>query len=284
MTGVRRLLETGLILCGALAIFLLTSLITFSPADPGWSQSGHTQHIQNAAGAIGAWFADILLFALGALAYTIPFVVAGFGYVVFHRPRRLMSLDYLTLGLRLVGILLFLLGATGLASLNIEPVFAFSPGGLLGDVITGAMLPYFNLAGTSLILLTFVLTGITLVSGLSWIALIDKIGESAIVSVAWCWNKVRSGFSTHESERPEKSNSRTAGVAGLEAQSATQSAAQPASPQESKPNVFARIGGFFTSGKGKQQNTGASKSRTEQDGSESWDSLPLADARVDSLA
>ncbi|MFU8783603.1 DNA translocase FtsK [Aliidiomarina sp.] len=279
MTGVRRLLETGLILCGALAIFLLTSLLTFSPADPGWSQSGHTQDIQNAAGAIGAWFADILLFALGALAYTIPFVVAGFGYVVFHRPRRLLSLDYLTLGLRLVGILLFLLGATGLASLNIEPVFDFSPGGLLGDVITGAMLPYFNLAGTSLILLTFVLTGITLVSGLSWIALIDKIGESAIVSVVWCWNKVRSGFSTHESASTQKSNSRAARAAALKAQSAE----QPATVKESKPGVFARIGGLFTSRKPDQKSANAGNSRAEQDESESWDSLPLADTRVDAL-
>lgn len=279
MTGVRRLLETGLILCGAFAIFLLTSLLTFSPADPGWSQSGHTQDIENAAGAIGAWFADILLFALGALAYMIPFVVAGFGYVVFHRPRRLLSLDYLTLGLRLVGILLFLLGATGLASLNIEPVFDFSPGGLLGDVITGAMLPYFNLAGTSLILLTFALTGITLVSGLSWIALVDKIGESAIVSVVWCWNKVRSGFSTHESESTQKSAARTERAAAVKAQSAE----QPAAAKVNKPGVFARIGGFFTSRKGEQISAEASNSRAEQDASESWDSLPLADARVDVL-
>ncbi|MCH8501829.1 MAG: DNA translocase FtsK 4TM domain-containing protein [Aliidiomarina sp.] len=185
MTGLQRLLEAGLILCGALAIFLLTALLSFDPADPSWSQTGYTQEIQNAAGAIGAWFADILLFSFGALAYSIPFVVVGFGYVVFHRPRQLLTVDYLTLGLRLLGILLFLAGATGIAALNFADIYYFPAGGLVGSVIIAAMLPYFNLGGTTLLLLTFILTGITLITGLSWIALVDKMGAATIAAALW---------------------------------------------------------------------------------------------------
>lgn len=272
MNGVQRLLETGLILCGALAIFLLTSLLTFNPADPGWSQSSHTQDIQNAAGAIGAWFADILLFAFGALAYSIPFVVAGFGYIVFHRPRRLISLDYLTLGLRLVGVLLFLLGATGLASLNIEPVFNFSPGGLLGDVITGAMLPYFNLAGTSLILLTFILTGITLITGISWIGLVDKVGESVIVASLWVWNGITGLFSN--SEKQEKA-SKAQSKRDTEVVDKPKNVAHKRDSATAKPGLWSRFTSIF-----KAKNKSASAAGKQSENEDSWDNMPLAHGRL----
>ena len=81
MSGAQRILEVGLILCGAFAIFLFLALVSFNPADPSWSQTGYEGAIENAAGAIGAWFADALLFAFGFVAYTIPFGLAGLGYV-----------------------------------------------------------------------------------------------------------------------------------------------------------------------------------------------------------
>lgn len=273
MNGVQRLLETGLILCGALAIFLLTSLLTFNPADPGWSQSSHTQDIQNAAGAIGAWFADILLFAFGALAYSIPFVVAGFGYVVFHRPRRLISLDYLTLGLRLVGVLLFLLGATGLASLNIEPVFNFSPGGLLGDVITGAMLPYFNLAGTSLVLLTFILTGITLISGLSWIGLVDKIGESFILAGLWVWNSGKALF-TGGGASAKGSKSKQSADSSID-RAEKLAAVNKANEKPKKLSLGQRFSAVF-----KRKKKVVTNSITAQGDDDNWDNMPLAHGRL----
>lgn len=187
MTGVQRLLETGLILCGALAIFLLTALLTFDPADPSWSQTGHTQDIQNAAGAIGAWFADIMLFTFGVVGYLIPFLVMGLGYLVFHQPRHLFELDFLSLGLRLVGAVLVLVGATALASLQLAEIYYFSAGGLLGDIVTEALQPYFALPGTVLILLTFLLVGLTLVTGISWLTVIDRLGDWVLRGLVWLW-------------------------------------------------------------------------------------------------
>jgi S-DNA-T family DNA segregation ATPase FtsK/SpoIIIE len=191
MTGVQRLLEVGLLLSGALALFLFIALLSFHPADPSWSQAGSSADIHNAAGAIGAWCADILLFAFGFVAYGIPFAVIGFGYLVFHRPHQLLSLDYLGVSLRIVGALLLLTGATALSSLNFADIYYFSSGGVLGDVIAGAMLPHFNLLGTTLLLLTFIMTGFTLVSGLSWLTVADRIGYYCIQSVLWLVSKVR---------------------------------------------------------------------------------------------
>lgn len=197
MTGVQRLLEVGLLMTGALAIFMLIALLTFHPADPGWSQAGGSEQIHNAAGAIGAWFADVLLFSLGFVAYLIPFAVMGFGYLLFHRPHQLLSLDYLGVSLRIIGAILFITGASALASMNFSDIYYFSSGGVLGDVVSGAMLPHFNLLGTTLLLLTFVMTGFTLVTGVSWLAIADRLGYSVIASSLWISRKVR-GSGSHE--------------------------------------------------------------------------------------
>lgn len=180
MSGVQRVLEVGLILCGAFALFLMLALGSFSPADPSWSQTSYEGTIENAAGAIGAWFADALLFAFGYVSYFVPIGFAALGYLLFRQPHRLLELDYLALGLRLIGLLLTFIGASALASMNFMNVYSFSAGGIVGDVISSSLLPYFNIIGTTLLLLTFLLTGLTLVSGLSWVKLIDGIGAIAI--------------------------------------------------------------------------------------------------------
>ena len=257
MTGLQRLLEAGLILCGALAIFLLTALLSFDPADPSWSQTGYTQEIQNAAGAIGAWFADILLFSFGALAYSIPFVVVGFGYVVFHRPRQLLSVDYLTLGLRLLGIILFLAGATGIAALNFADIYYFPAGGLVGSVMIAAMLPYFNLGGTTLLLLTFILTGITLITGLSWIALVDKMGAATIAAALWLAKPISSRLGEKPATVKPKSSSPT-----------------KAEPPAKKSSRFAGLFSRWFS----RHDTAKQEKTVEPD--DTWDALPVGGQHV----
>ncbi|MEX1222532.1 MAG: DNA translocase FtsK 4TM domain-containing protein [Idiomarina sp.] len=194
MTGMQRILEASLILCGAFAVFLLLALTSFHPADPSWSQTGYQGSIHNSAGAIGAWFADALLFTLGFVAYLIPFGFAALGYMMFRRPRKLIELDYLTVGLRLIGLILTLVGASALASINFDNIFQFSAGGVLGDVISSSLLPYFNLLGTTLLLLTFLCTGLTLVTGISWIWVADSIGSAVITATLWLVAFVK-GFS-----------------------------------------------------------------------------------------
>jgi len=190
MTGIQRLLEAGLILVSAISIFLLTALLTFDPADPGWSQAGYTQTIQTAAGPIGAWFADVILFVFGVTAFSIPFFLMLAGYFVFYRPRELTEIDFLTLGLRLVGVVLVISGATGIFSIHLDPVYSFSAGGVFGDVLVDAMVPYFNVPGTLLLLITFILTGITLMTGLSWLRVVDSIGQGLIISALWLTKQV----------------------------------------------------------------------------------------------
>ncbi len=76
--------EGALLILGAIAIFLLVSLVSYEPADPGWSNSGEVARISNAGGIIGAWLADILLYLFGYLAYLLPIMVGYSGWLVYR--------------------------------------------------------------------------------------------------------------------------------------------------------------------------------------------------------
>ncbi|MEE2003331.1 DNA translocase FtsK 4TM domain-containing protein [Alkalimonas sp. MEB108] len=185
LNGIQRLLEVGLILCCGLALFLLLALISFNPADPSWSQTGYQHGVSNYAGPVGAWLADLLLFSFGWIAYLIPVLVAGVGYLLFKRFHHVLELDYLILGLRLIGLLLTMISATAISSMNFNDIYYFSSGGVVGDVFSGLLLPYLNFVGTTLLLLCFFATGLTLMTGISWFTVMDALG--AWVWQAGCW-------------------------------------------------------------------------------------------------
>lgn len=180
LTGIQRIMEVGMIVSCVFAFFILLALASFHPADPGWSQAGLQSDVHNWVGPIGAWFADILFFTLGSFAYSLPFCCAFLGWFLFQQTKTLLEIDYLTIGLRLIGIILFVLGATGLLSLNMEDIHNYTSGGMVGDVLSSSLIPYFSMVGTTLLLLCFFCTGFTLLSGVSWVAIVDKIGEFAI--------------------------------------------------------------------------------------------------------
>ncbi|AXR06778.1 DNA translocase FtsK [Salinimonas sediminis] len=189
LSGIQRLLEAGMIIACVFAFYLLLALASFHPGDPGWSQAGLQLDIHNWVGATGAWVADLLLFCFGYLAYLLPFCSAFLGWFLFQHIKDIEEFDYLTIGLRIVGGLLISLGTSGIASVNFNDLFNFSAGGFVGDVISSALIPYFNVPGTILLLLCFFCTGFTLMTGISWLTIIDGTGHV----VLWSGRKVVEG-------------------------------------------------------------------------------------------
>lgn len=180
LSGVQRVLEVAMIITTAFALFLFIALATFDSADPGWSQTGFSDQINNAAGPVGAWLADVILWVFGFIAYSFPFGIALLGWFIFQRTKDLLELDYGTIALRVIGTLLCVLGAAGLASINFDDFATVSSGGMVGEAISHALIPFFSIVGTNLLLLCFFATGFTLVTGVSWLSIIDGIGGISI--------------------------------------------------------------------------------------------------------
>ncbi|MBT8135331.1 MAG: DNA translocase FtsK 4TM domain-containing protein, partial [Gammaproteobacteria bacterium] len=101
----RGLREGAMLVLMALALFLFTALITYDSSDPGWSYTGSRESIHNAAGVVGAWFADVLYNLFGYLSYLFPVIIAYSGWLVLRSNHIEIDkdIDYHELGIRWAG-------------------------------------------------------------------------------------------------------------------------------------------------------------------------------------
>ena len=182
-----RLREAALILAVALAAYLLLSLWTYEPTDPGWSTTGADDLVANSGGIVGALLADVMLYGFGFPAYLFPFMVGFSGWLLFSWGCRADSEDALHFWvLKMVGLLMALAAASGLSALSLNlhaQLLPMGAGGVLGEVVGQGFESVFGASGTSLLLLAVLLTGVTLFTGLSWLMVIDKLGSVAMIAV-----------------------------------------------------------------------------------------------------
>jgi S-DNA-T family DNA segregation ATPase FtsK/SpoIIIE len=173
--------DIALILIAPLLLYMLASLWSFSPSDPGWSHSGSvTAPLHNVGGRVGAWLADILLYLCGYVAYLLPVMLGIVAWIA------LFGMDSdgdgeadLGPAMRLVGIVGFLVSATGLLYLRFGAAENFSAGsgGILGRLVGNSLYNGFGPVGGNLFLLALLLVSVTLATGLSWFAVMDRIGQ-----------------------------------------------------------------------------------------------------------
>ncbi|MCX2759198.1 DNA translocase FtsK 4TM domain-containing protein [Vibrio sp. Sgm 22] len=191
LNGSQRLKECSLILGVLFSILLAVALLTFSPADPSWSQTAWGGDIQNAGGYLGAWLADTLFFVFGSLAYPLPILVTVAAWVLFRKRNEDEQIDFMLWGTRLLGLTVLILTSCGLADINFDDIWYFSSGGVVGDVLTSLALPTLNVLGSTLVLLFLWGAGFTLLTGISWLSIVEWLGECAIKFFISAVNKGR---------------------------------------------------------------------------------------------
>ncbi|PSW03666.1 DNA translocase FtsK [Photobacterium lipolyticum] len=191
LSGGQRILESFLIIGILAAIFIMVALVSFDPADPSWSQTAWEGPVQNKAGAMGALVADTFFFAFGSLAYPLPAAIVLAAWVLFSRRKEPKSIDYTIYGTRLLGLLLLFLTSCGLADLNFDDIWYFSSGGVIGDVVSNMTLPLLNILGTTLVMMFVWAVGFTLFTGISWLSIVDTLGDTTLGSLSWLLNKIR---------------------------------------------------------------------------------------------
>lgn len=179
----RGLREAALFVLLALSLFLLTALITHDIQDPGWSYTGPSISINNLAGSVGAWFSDVLYLLFGYLSFLFPVMIAYSGWLVLRGRKDDGEIDFPVLGIRWVGFFLTLSTGCALASLHfIIPLetLPLDGGGILGRWLGDSMASGMGVLGSTLLLLSIFLAGITIFSGLSWLGVMDFIGDALL--------------------------------------------------------------------------------------------------------
>jgi S-DNA-T family DNA segregation ATPase FtsK/SpoIIIE len=179
----RALREAGMWALVCVAAYLILSLVSYSPEDPGWSHVGHREEIVNAGGHFGAWFADASLYLFGFFAYLIPIMVAWSAYLVFRRPAAEPETQANLLALRWLGFFVTLGAGCAVASIHLPTLGSELPngaGGGIGLLIGGRMTAAFSSTGATLFLLALFLAGFTFFSGMSWLTVLDAVGGTTL--------------------------------------------------------------------------------------------------------
>lgn len=176
----RHRLREGLFLVSvACAVFLFISLATYQTSDPGWSSTGLGNKVANWGGRVGAWIADIFLSLFGVVAYLFPFLIVLSSWLsveerIEYPPKKSREWTY-----KLIGWIFLVTSCGGLVSFYFQAKshLPADSGGIVGNLVGSGLSLLFNKTGSTLVFITMLLCGITLVTGLSWLGVIDIIGE-----------------------------------------------------------------------------------------------------------
>jgi S-DNA-T family DNA segregation ATPase FtsK/SpoIIIE len=169
--------DLALLSLTALCLYLLLSLVTYSPLDDGWSTASASNSFHNAGGPVGAYLADGLLHALGYLAYIIPLLAAGKVVQIFrtHQPQASGAVWLL----RLLGFFLLVFSLAALIELSIFSTSELpaGSGGMIGQSIAGITVALFSTVGGSILLTLMLCIGSMLFWEFSWLVIFDHIGR-----------------------------------------------------------------------------------------------------------
>ena len=191
-----------MIALGALCAYLWMALLTYDPADPGWTHTSNVQQVQNAAGRAGAWFADVLFMALGYFAFLFPLLLGIKTWQVFRARHQPWTWNGWLFSWRLIGLVFLILSGSALAYIHFQ--FAnnlpASAGGALGESLGQLAEAALNVQGSTLLLLAFFLFGLTVFTDLSWFKVMDLTGKITLDLI----ELIQSLFSRWWSARSER--------------------------------------------------------------------------------
>ena len=181
--------ESWLLLVAALLLFLALILGTYTKNDAAWSTTGNGEPTANVGGPVGAWLSDLLLYLFGLSAW---WWVIGGAILVIAGFRRIVRPDDASdhpLVLGLIGFALVLFSSAALESIRLwklDRLLPSSAGGVFGDTLGQGAARALGFNGATLLLLALLAVGLSLLFGISWLRVMERIGagfEALIATV-----------------------------------------------------------------------------------------------------
>lgn len=188
--------EGILILVCALALLLLYALITYHRTELATTA-------MNSSGRMSTWFAKAFFNLFGYGAYLFPPLIMYSSYLGFSKYFDIHESANTPFSLRALGVVITLIAVCGLATLHNPQGLHYTNGGLLGYGIAKGLIILFNWTGASLLLLACFLSGITLAIELSWLIILDKVGQCTLFlcgNLQKIWQFVRAIFSKNRDQ------------------------------------------------------------------------------------
>jgi S-DNA-T family DNA segregation ATPase FtsK/SpoIIIE len=175
----RGLRESAAIAIAVAALVVLAALVTYSPDDPGFSIAAGSVNVHNRIGPVGAWFADFLFFLFGRPAFLLPVMLGVWCWSIFRNRKNEERSTRANTAVRVAGFAMVLIASCGLTTLHWSPgVLRQTAGGVVGSLVGQGLQSGLQLLGATLVLLAAWLAGVSLAFGVSWLTVMDRVGEA----------------------------------------------------------------------------------------------------------
>jgi S-DNA-T family DNA segregation ATPase FtsK/SpoIIIE len=182
----RGLRESALWVFGALAVILFVALASYDRADPAFSSTGQDGPVTNLIGPFGAWLSDLFFVLFGAPAFLFPLMLGLAGWVFYRERTSREPIDRRAIGMRGAGFALALATSCGLATLHFSGAsFPNTAGGVLGALLGDGLDAALGFLGATLLLLAVWLGSVALFTGISWLEIMDRIGQGVLAAISW---------------------------------------------------------------------------------------------------
>jgi DNA segregation ATPase FtsK/SpoIIIE, S-DNA-T family len=190
---VRLLYEARWLAFAVATVYLLLIFVTYSKADPGWSQSTTVPALHNMGGRVGAWLADLMLYIFGISAWWFCVLLLRSVWTGYRR----LSQKFIhqtepepehrhEVVIRSAGFAFLLIGSVAIEYLRMHSLKAQlprAPGGVLGELIGAAAQNMLGFTGATLFLLLLFGLGISLFFHVSWLHVAERTGEAIEILV-----------------------------------------------------------------------------------------------------
>ncbi len=172
--------EGAIILMVTIASYLALALFSYDAGDPGWTNTGTHNTVQNWTGRVGAWIADVLMLFFGYVAYLLPILLAARGLSLLWHREPVDAVNWPLIAIRTAGFVVFILACCTLMGMYSVAGLGPDSGGVVGRGIADGFQSVFNLIGGTLLTMAILLTSISLATGLSWLKLMDWVGARTL--------------------------------------------------------------------------------------------------------
>ena len=174
--------QLGLLIGAVLWLLLVLSLLTHKASDPGFSTSGLGGPVLNRAGALGAWVSDLAYFAFGYSVWWVVLValrswLSRLAHALRgHDPGTQRAIWWVWAGLALL-----LLASCSLEWTRLYRLDAGLPGGqaggALGQMAGRASMVGLGFAGSGVLWIAALVTGLSLAFRFSWPSVAESLGR-----------------------------------------------------------------------------------------------------------
>lgn len=180
----RRLKELYGVLFSALGVFFALCLISYDPADPALSAASNLQHVNNLAGRVGAYTADMLLITFGVSSYFLCgvfFLIATLQFM-----GRSLTLQWREL-LAYMGVVI---ASAMMLHLRFETVHiagaTIEGGGYIGGFLAEILRHYLNAGGAYVVSATLLIAALLYATKLS----LATVFRGIWTAMLWIWEGV----------------------------------------------------------------------------------------------